>query len=176
MDERSIVVSIEAWGPGSGAYDDDALAELAPALWALGAKGSAVGAGGIAGGPNASMTVSSPPAEPLAEVVARAVGWFERGCADLGLEHGGIARVDVQEERYETLGLDEVPERYAGVSEVAKMLGLSRQRVSELRARDDFPDPVAELAAGPVWKVSHPQRFVREWPRKPGRPRKRATA
>ena len=176
MAERMVLVDIEAWGPGVDAYDDDVLSELAPTLWALGAAGVGVGAGGVAGGPNASMMVSSPRSEPLADAVARAVGWFEQGCADLGLPYEGIARVDVQEERYEELQLAREPERYAGVTEVAQMLGVSRQRVMQLRQRDDFPEPVAELAAGPVWKMFNLQRFVEEWPRKPGRPKKLESA
>jgi predicted DNA-binding transcriptional regulator AlpA len=40
-----------------------------------------------------------------------------------------------------------------GLSEVAQMLGVSRQRVYQLAtAYDDFPSPEAELAAGRVWR------------------------
>ncbi|HKW77094.1 MAG TPA: ParA family protein [Terriglobales bacterium] len=39
-----------------------------------------------------------------------------------------------------------------GTSELAALLGVSRQAVSNIRARNsDFPAPVAELKAGPVW-------------------------
>ena len=37
-----------------------------------------------------------------------------------------------------------------GVTEVAKRLGVSRQRVHQLRSGPDFPEPVALLAAGPI--------------------------
>lgn len=60
----------------------------------------------------------------------------------------------------------------AGVSEIAELLGVSRQRVAELRRRPDFPGPVAQLKAGPVWRAGDLSRFADEWQRKPGRPRK----
>lgn len=45
------------------------------------------------------------------------------------------------------------PERIiVGTSEIAKALGVSRQRVSNWKSRDSsFPKPVAELRMGPVW-------------------------
>lgn len=38
-----------------------------------------------------------------------------------------------------------------GPQEVATMLGVSRQRVTQLAARDDFPAPAVVLASGKVW-------------------------
>jgi len=38
-----------------------------------------------------------------------------------------------------------------GVQEIAVMLGVSRQRVGQLAARDDFPAPEADLATGRIW-------------------------
>lgn len=64
------------------------------------------------------------------------------------------------------------PERFLGLAEVAQLFGVSKQRVSELRATPRFPAPIAELAAGPVWKASTLGRFLESWERKPGRPRK----
>ena len=50
-----------------------------------------------------------------------------------------------------------------GVSEVAKIAGVSRQAVANWRKRwSDFPSPVAELASGPIFRRSH----VRVWLRK----------
>jgi len=39
-----------------------------------------------------------------------------------------------------------------GLTEIADMFGISRQRVDQLAATKGFPEPVAELAAGRVWK------------------------
>ena len=60
----------------------------------------------------------------------------------------------------------------AGVAEVAAMLGVSRQRLDALRKRHEFPAPVANLAAGPVWRKGDLTRFADGWHRKPGRPPK----
>ncbi|MBI4277507.1 MAG: hypothetical protein HY660_03535 [Armatimonadetes bacterium] len=59
-----------------------------------------------------------------------------------------------------------------GVAELAKLLRVSRQRASELARRKDFPRPLCTLASGPVWRKSAVARFVGQWPRRPGRPRK----
>lgn len=42
-------------------------------------------------------------------------------------------------------------EELVGAAEVAEILGVSRQRVTQLVARPDFPAPVAVLAMGKVW-------------------------
>ena len=54
-------------------------------------------------------------------------------------------------------------EDLVGISEIAEMAGRSRQAVANWRARSsDFPSPVAELAAGPVFRRSQ----IRSWLRK----------
>jgi len=59
-----------------------------------------------------------------------------------------------------------------GVTEIAKMLGVTRQRADQLtRAYADFPEPEVELAAGRVWKRTAVERWMRTHPvRRPGRP------
>jgi predicted DNA-binding transcriptional regulator AlpA len=52
-----------------------------------------------------------------------------------------------------------------GAQEIAEMLGISRQRLTQLASRADFPEPVAELAQGRVWETA----AIREWARKTGR-------
>jgi predicted DNA-binding transcriptional regulator AlpA len=53
-----------------------------------------------------------------------------------------------------------------GVAEIAKMLGVSRQRVDELVRKDPtFPKPVVHLTAGRVWETES----VERWARKTGR-------
>lgn len=46
-----------------------------------------------------------------------------------------------------------------GVAEIAELLGVSRQRVHQLAARDDFPRPTAELSAGKVWDAAAIERW-----------------
>ncbi len=43
--------------------------------------------------------------------------------------------------------------RMGGVTEVAELLSVSRQRLSKLRERPDFPDPIGNLAQGAVWDL-----------------------
>jgi prophage regulatory protein len=53
-----------------------------------------------------------------------------------------------------------------GVAEIARMLGVSRQRVDFLARTDvDFPRPIAELTAGRIWRLTD----VERWARKKGR-------
>lgn len=50
-------------------------------------------------------------------------------------------------------------------AEVAMMLGLSRQRVTQLTAKPDFPKPLATLTVGKIWSYGD----VREWAERTGR-------
>lgn len=59
--------------------------------------------------------------------------------------------------------------------EVGELLGVSRQRVHQLRSAAAFPAPLYELRAGPIWDVRAVEHFAATWERKPGR-RSRATA
>lgn len=63
-----------------------------------------------------------------------------------------------------------------GISEIADLLGTSRQRASELARSAKFPVPLADLKAGPVWPKPSVLRFCEEWDRKPGRPRSKTAA
>ncbi|MFE1383507.1 hypothetical protein ACFW6S_31630 [Streptomyces sp. NPDC058740] len=59
-----------------------------------------------------------------------------------------------------------------GVGEIAELLNVSRGRVGQLAARDDFPPAVAHLKSGPVYIKEQVQAFERRWDRKGGRPLK----
>jgi predicted DNA-binding transcriptional regulator AlpA len=49
-----------------------------------------------------------------------------------------------------------------GLSEIAEMLGLSRQRVHQLVDTDEtFPKTVAEINAGRIWRRSDVERWAR---------------
>jgi predicted DNA-binding transcriptional regulator AlpA len=53
-----------------------------------------------------------------------------------------------------------------GVTEIAEMLGVSRQRVDQIvRSDGRFPKPVAELHAGRIWLRTD----VAAWARRTGR-------
>lgn len=52
-----------------------------------------------------------------------------------------------------------------GAQEIGAMLGVSRQRVQQLAARGDFPQPVVTLAMGKVWDRAE----IEAWARSHGR-------
>lgn len=55
-----------------------------------------------------------------------------------------------------------MPDHLMGTSEVAALLGVSRQRVQQLSKTEQFPEPVARLAAGPIWEREDVERWARE--------------
>ena len=57
-----------------------------------------------------------------------------------------------------------------GASEVATLLGVTRQRVHQLREHPAFPTPLVEVAMGPLWDARAIEAFARAWSRRPGRP------
>lgn len=94
-------------------------------------------------------------------------------CTDAELPDWPVAHVEATEVNE----LDRVLEESSypgllGVAELSELLDVSKQRASELARMPHFPSPVAELKSGPVWDESMVQRFVRDWKRSPGRPKK----
>lgn len=64
-----------------------------------------------------------------------------------------------------------VPE-LVGVSEIAAMFGVGRQRAAQVVQREDFPPFVARLKAGPVFVKWQVEAFGKRWDRRGGRPAK----
>jgi predicted DNA-binding transcriptional regulator AlpA len=95
-------------------------------------------------------------------------------------EHAEVLRmVDsrvVSPEVYEAEALrSDTPELLAA-TDVAALLGISRQRVHQLHTdKAEFPAPYVELGSGPVWTRPSIEHFNRVWTRKPGRPAKHAS-
>lgn len=58
--------------------------------------------------------------------------------------------------------------KLAGLAEIAGLAGVSRTRAGQLSNHPDFPEPVARLAMGPVWREADVQQFL-DTPRKAGR-------
>jgi len=50
-------------------------------------------------------------------------------------------------------------------AEIAQLLGLSRQRVTQLSAKPDFPAPIATLSVGKIWAYAD----IKAWADKTGR-------
>lgn len=51
--------------------------------------------------------------------------------------------------------------KLAGISEIAALLSVSRQRANQLAKREDFPRPLDRLASGPVWRRSDIERWAK---------------
>ena len=102
------------------------------------------------------------------EAVDKALEVLGKSCPTLD-----VFRVEAQtiEGLEQELGTAHVPD-LIGVAELAGLLGVSKQRASELAHGAGFPAPLAVLAAGPVWPLADVLRYVRRWKRRPGRPRK----
>jgi len=55
-----------------------------------------------------------------------------------------------------------------GSRELGQLLGISRQRLLQLRGAGVVPAPNVELAATPVWRLATVVKFVWEWCRRSG--------
>lgn len=119
---------------------------------------------------NARLAVK---ASTLEAAIHAAVGIFRTALSKAGINaRAPIVHAEATEWELfeEELDRPNAP-RFAGAAEVTKVLGVSKQRLAELRLKALFPDPVCELAAGPVWDLSAIESFLERWPRRPGRPR-----
>ena len=71
------------------------------------------------------------------------------------------------------------PPRLAGAYEVAAYLGIGRSALADRRRRHRFPEPLAQLACGPVWDLDDIEAYAEErrrdpfaaylWSNQPGR-------
>jgi len=61
-----------------------------------------------------------------------------------------------------------------GVSDIARMFGVSQQRASQLVQREDFPPEVGHISASPIFVRSQVEAFSDRWERRSGRPKKSA--
>ncbi|KXK63337.1 hypothetical protein AWW66_03220 [Micromonospora rosaria] len=59
-----------------------------------------------------------------------------------------------------------------GSAEVADTLGVSTARVRQLEQRPDFPQPVATIAGGRIYRRDQIEEYAEHRPRTPGRPAK----
>jgi predicted DNA-binding transcriptional regulator AlpA len=85
-----------------------------------------------------------------------------------------IKRVEIEsiDDLARRLALPDTPQ-LVGVAEVAQLLRVSRQRVSELARARNFPKPIAHLKSGPIWRRTQITAHLGRGPSKPGRPRRK---
>lgn len=134
---------------------------------------------GVVGGGGSSYSVRlSVRAEDaaMAAVHAREIAWKAARLADLPewpCVHLDAVAHDSLRGVLDAVALPEV----VGAAEVSRILSISRQRLAELRSKKvDFPRPLADLAAGPVWLRPAIDRWAAGWDRRPGRPRQSVEA
>jgi hypothetical protein len=155
-------VSVEAAfdGPLYASAIDDLYDFLAPYGGALAVDDRSI---------RATLTVSDEAADPF-DAACRGRDLLMKGLDQVGLQPRGWLMVEAitADEQDRRLAEPTVPE-LVGVSEVAQLLNVSRQRASELARAANFPTPVARLASGPVWARMTLDRFVESWNRAPGR-------
>lgn len=168
MTDWSVHVEV-AGGQGSPPVPDsvaDALMER------LEPHGGVVSSSIVEGRISATFTVTAPVASKAA---AQAERLFFAQCSPAGVPAWPVIRLEAV--THEQLAIDLETSNFpelVGVAEVAELAGVTKQRASKIADNAGFPDPMAELAAGPVWAKDAVERFLERWERKPGRPPKAA--
>jgi hypothetical protein len=141
-----------------------ALVEFAEALTDYFAQVHGDGAGWMA-----HLLVRAPyPADPWRIAVdAIGVARNKAGLPEWPIVRAEVVWTDVPAEVPGRPGFPDI----VGPGEVLKMLGVSKQRLHELRTSGRFPLPTVELISGPVWLQAVVEAFEKGWERRPGRPR-----
>ncbi len=117
-----------------------------------------------------SVTTNDDP-DAAARAVERGTDLALNYAEKVGLPLRPVIRSEAVEEDtfHAELEVSNFPE-VLGTTEVTEALGVSRQRLHELRGSGRFPAPAYELAATPLWIRSTVDWFLAGWDRKPGRP------
>lgn len=131
----------------------DALAEHHPSA-ALAANGGSI-----------SLTVSAPDGVQAAALIPQILAKAQpiTGATT-------VVSLEILSEDAFQASLDEpeIPD-LVGLTEIAEMAGVSRQRANAIVKQDSFPAPVLTLAAGQFRTRAAVQNWVENWTRKPGR-------
>jgi hypothetical protein len=154
-------VTIEAAGK-PGDVDGDRLERFAAALEPLGGTASLAQNGSRYGATFSLYNVFPDDAETA---VAKGCEIFRNAASDQAdLPECPIVHAEAMtfEEHDANLELPAIP-KLVGVSEIADILAVTRQRAHQLTKRSDFPAPVEQLAAGPVWTRQSLEHFIEEW-------------
>jgi hypothetical protein len=165
MSTKEWSVSIDAEGPAGGSVSEDGLETFLAEIASTG--GVVVGAGNRYG---ARMNVVG----SAKQAIEAAIRTFRKASSEAELPNWPIVRVEAStiDELDRELARPLFPD-LVGVTEVAALLGVSKQRVSQLvrASNPKFPQPMFELAATPVWSRWQIDHFAESWDREPGRPR-----
>lgn len=156
------------WSVGfeAAAHDDlvsVAVEQLWPLLEALGSHSPAVGGGGDRY--DGQFTVEAP---DVASAMTKALRLWRKAAEAAGLPAWPIIHAEIQTAAEQERLLAEPQPELVGVSEIAAILGTTRNRAWQVTKKVDFPAPLAELAGGPVWALPVVARFLEQWPRRRG--------
>jgi hypothetical protein len=111
-------------------------------------------------------------ADDVAEAARRSAELVSGAARNVGLPDFPITRIEATVwSQFERDLQEPTFPRIIGITELADLIGITRQRASALARSAKFPAPAAELASGPVWFEPNVRRFIDEWDRRPGRPR-----
>ncbi len=165
MTEWSVTLGFGHTIPGDQMTNkiDDLLEELAPVHAAASFKDRAL---------TVQLTVK---ASSVRSAMDKGLTILLEALREVGIKDKGIfaGSAQMMERLDQELSLSNAPE-LVGVTELGRLLKVTRQRASELaRTGSGFPRPIAFLASGPVWDKAMIARYVQHWERRPrGRPRK----
>ena len=125
----------------------------------------------VAVDPDASVSVTAYiDDEPVMETAPLLVDIAIRALRDVGAP-AEVVKVELMTEKRREVEAQHPPlPELLAATDVAKVLCVSRQRVSQLqRSHQEFPEPVAHTGAGSLWLRAAVDRFAKEWDRRPGR-------
>ena len=107
------------------------------------------------------------PVDAIRPIVEDVAGWVDKHLPDAAL--ASVRMVTEQQLELEAL-TPAIPELVAA-SDIAELLGITRQRVWQLaKAHPQFPAPTVRVSSGPLWTRDAIDWFASVWERKPGRP------
>src|SRR5262249_23019395 len=151
-------VGIEAAGAGSLVLDDDHIDDLAAAL--------SPEAAAVAHQPGRYSVRLSVQAGDIREAIEEAILRVSAAAEKSGLPSWPFVQVNAltAEELDRDLTRPDIPV-LLGVAELAGLLGVTRQRASDLAKTSSFPRPIAVLASGPVWAETTVKRYIPTWTR-----------
>jgi hypothetical protein len=165
--ERGWTILIETLGDEPNAVADFE-AQLASLATALDQYSAVVSMNADRAGYGATLSLDGP--LDAGGAVDAAVRIFIEQARAAELPEWPVVRVEALTFAAHDVGVGErnVPD-LVGVVEIARVLGISRQRASKLTKQRGFPEPVVRLASGSVWTRLSLDRFIEQWTRKPGR-------
>lgn len=112
-----------------------------------------------------SLTASAPDAVQAAALIPEILAKVQPITGDVTVVSLEILSEDALQA---SLDEPEIPD-LVGLTEIAAMAGVSRQRANAIVKQDSFPSPVLTLAAGQFRTRAAVQNWVENWTRKPGR-------